>query len=156
MLENVGDVITPERGAAPMAEVDAAVPQPTTDAGAPEHLDSAAQDSPSYLVPFDGPLSIADGCPPPTVVVQPSPWESCTYPVPATAVPDLVAVFYTAGDQQQYEIAHNGYTICEFGWHYLADNTQIEICGTTCDLLRSDRGAQLTFLFGCYRHGGLA
>jgi hypothetical protein len=76
----------------------------------------------------------------------------CTYPVAlpdgATVSPPL-NVEYTAGDKRMYIVVQNDSATCDRGWHFINNQTQIEICGSTCDIISSDPGAQLELMFGC-------
>jgi hypothetical protein len=78
----------------------------------------------------------------------------CTYavPVPDGTVfdPTLVNVVYTAGDQNRYLIMVNSSAICDQGWRFINDLTQIEICGTPCDTIRNDPEGELVLVFGCH------
>jgi hypothetical protein len=38
---------------------------------------------------------------------------------------------------------------CTEGWKYNDGNTQIILCGSTCDAIQSDPGASLNVHFGC-------
>jgi hypothetical protein len=78
----------------------------------------------------------------------------CVYdvvpPDGGTIDPDLVNLYYTAGDDSRYLVLENLSSSCDLGWHYTdATSTQIEICGTTCDQIKSDPGARLELEFGC-------
>jgi hypothetical protein len=44
---------------------------------------------------------------------------------------------------------------CARGWHYSEDSTQVEICGETCDLIRSTPG-ELEMMVGCVTKWGPA
>jgi hypothetical protein len=49
-----------------------------------------------------------------------------------------------------WQLAENRSATCDLGWHYAdAARTQIEICGSTCDKIKSDPEAQMDVLFGC-------
>ena len=104
------------------------------------------------LLPYDAPLPIGtDACP--LVTVEPiSAAAPCTYPLP---VPDggtidtKLNVLYLAGDQSTWFVAQNGSATCDLGWHFIDDQTRIEICGSTCDIIRTDPGAQLEMMFAC-------
>jgi hypothetical protein len=78
----------------------------------------------------------------------------CVYDVPepdgGTFDPSQVNLYYTAGDDSTYVVAENLSSACDLGWHFTdATGTQIEICGTTCDQIKSDPGARLELEFGC-------
>jgi hypothetical protein len=71
-----------------------------------------------------------------------------------TIDPKLVNVFYTSGSQQRYVVVLNESSTCDLGWHYTDDShAQIEICGSTCDQIRSDPGATMDLLYGCPPNG---
>jgi len=80
----------------------------------------------------------------------------CNYVLPATSPdgqsidPNLVNIIYTDADGQAHLLLPNGADDCIAGWHYADDgNTQIEICGTTCETIQSDSGAGLDLVYGC-------
>jgi hypothetical protein len=63
--------------------------------------------------------------------------------------PDKVNLYYTSGGQL-FLIIQNASSTCDLGWHYTdASKTQIEICGSTCDQIKSDPGGRLEVEFGC-------
>jgi hypothetical protein len=64
-------------------------------------------------------------------------------------------VVYTAGDQTRYEIIRSQSAICGAGWLYFADRNEVEICGSTCDRIRTDPGAQIEVLLACSGGGPL-
>jgi hypothetical protein len=79
---------------------------------------------------------------------------TCFYDVPAVdgATIDVskTSLYFTAGDQTVWVLTQNLSATCDLGWHYTdATKTQIEICGKTCDKIRSDPGASMDVLFGC-------
>jgi hypothetical protein len=107
--------------------------------------------------PTDAPLPIDVGPIPPSacgmsfhLVSAPTP---CIYLVPLPdgtfADPSKANVVYQAGDGGTYLVRMNSAAICDEGWRFTNAPTQIEICTTTCDLVRNDPGAELTILFGC-------
>jgi hypothetical protein len=106
-----------------------------------------------FVVDID-PL-VLNACPVTTVSIEPvSAATTCTYLVPVSDGmvfdPNLVNVIYTAADQTQYGVTVNNSATCDFGWHYIDDaKTEIEICGSTCDTIKHDSGAQITLWFGC-------
>jgi hypothetical protein len=77
----------------------------------------------------------------------------CTYLVPLpdgmVADPTKANVVYQAGDGGTYLVRVNSTAICDEGWRFIDAPTQIEICGSPCDIIRSDPGTELTILFGC-------
>ncbi len=40
-------------------------------------------------------------------------------------------------------------TGCSSGWQYAAGQSQIELCGETCDRIKADDGGQIDLIFGC-------
>jgi hypothetical protein len=77
----------------------------------------------------------------------------CVYPVnsPPGATIDYAKVnlIYTDGSQNEYAVVKNLGTTCDRGWHYINDNTEIEVCGDTCTKIKADSGASMDVLFGC-------
>jgi hypothetical protein len=79
----------------------------------------------------------------------------CIYAVPdpgsgPTIDVSKASLYFTAGDGTVWALAQNLSAPCDLGWHYTDDTkTQIEICGTTCDKIKSDPQAQMDVLFGC-------
>jgi hypothetical protein len=77
----------------------------------------------------------------------------CTYPVPvpdgAPINPTQLNVSYRAGDQSTYVVAMNDSATCNSGWHFIENQTEFEICGSTCDIISTDPGAQLVLMFAC-------
>jgi hypothetical protein len=63
---------------------------------------------------------------------------------------EKINVFYTSGGQR-YLVVQNESSTCELGWHFVANTnqTQIEICGSTCDQIKSDPGATMDLFYGC-------
>lgn len=80
---------------------------------------------------------------------------TCNYTVPASTAggaidPNQVNIVYTAGDGTIYAIARNTAANCQTGWHYTdSTNTQIEICGDSCDTVMNDTKAALHLYYGC-------
>jgi hypothetical protein len=129
------------------------------DAGS-EAADAAPTDGPdgsqAGLLLLEAGPSVLDGCVPPIVGIQPILSGSCTYPgpVPGSGV-DLnqVALVYTASDQTHYAVVENVSGVCDVGWRYVNNQTQIELCGATCDYFRSNPGGQMDLYFGCLTKG---
>jgi hypothetical protein len=77
----------------------------------------------------------------------------CIYDVPVLdGGTDITtaSLFFTKGDGTVWQLVENRAATCDLGWHY-ADTakTQIEICGSTCDKIKSDPKAEMDILFGC-------
>ncbi len=83
--------------------------------------------------------------------------NTCEYDVPANALvdPKLVNVEYTPSGGKKSFIAQDavqaGEGQCENaeGWQFSPDGKQIVICGTVCDDILSDAGADVRVIFGC-------
>lgn len=80
----------------------------------------------------------------------------CEYVVPAQSSdglpidPNLVNIIFTDGDGQSHLLLPNGAPDCPVGWHYADDaNSEIAICGATCDAFRADPQASLDLVYGC-------
>jgi hypothetical protein len=118
------------------------------DAGA----DASAPPPLEPLYPVAVNLDASIGCA--STTVEPvSVAAPCTYPlaVPDGALvnPNQVNVIYVAGDQSTYVVAMNDSATCNSGWHFINDQTEFEICGSTCDIISADPGAQLVLMFAC-------
>ena len=78
---------------------------------------------------------------------------SCRYDIPeppngSLLDPGKVNVLFTpAGGAEELILQSPGQT-CSEGWQYSAGNSQIQLCGSTCDRVRSSNGG-LTLQFGC-------
>jgi hypothetical protein len=78
----------------------------------------------------------------------------CTYTLPdpppgETLNLQQVNVNYTTGSGSERVIGFNPSADCTEGWQYTNNNTQIVLCGTTCDEITNDPGAQIDVAFGC-------
>jgi hypothetical protein len=109
---------------------------------------------PDALIPVDVDLDQSSGCPGAITIVEPiSAAAPCAYsvPEPDTALIDYAHanVLYKAGDQSTYLIVPNDSATCDTGWHFINNQTQIEICGSPCDTIKNDPEAQLVVMFGC-------
>ena len=80
---------------------------------------------------------------------------SCDYGVPAapagqTIDPDQIVLEYIHGDGTYSLILQNTSATCDKGWQFTdATDSQIHICGVTCNAIQSDSAAQLNLVFGC-------
>ncbi|HTQ06963.1 MAG TPA: vWA domain-containing protein [Polyangiaceae bacterium] len=73
----------------------------------------------------------------------------CTYAVPAppagqTLDPNKVNVEYNGT-----EIGYNNTATCDQGWQYANNNSQVVLCGSTCDQVKADANAKINISFGC-------
>jgi hypothetical protein len=80
---------------------------------------------------------------------------SCKYrvPQPDGGVLDVAKLnlLYQAGDGTQYLVVRNLASNCQLGWHFTDDTmTQMEICGSTCDQIKSDPDAQVELISACF------
>jgi hypothetical protein len=81
----------------------------------------------------------------------------CTYTIPdpppgQTLILEQVNVEYTNGDGVKEQIGYNATTgNCEEGWQFAENNTQVVLCGDTCEQVKSDPGARIDVAFGCAR-----
>jgi von Willebrand factor type A domain-containing protein len=78
---------------------------------------------------------------------------SCTYDIPAppnggTLDPGKVNVLFTPPEGDQEVIARSPAGTCSDGWQYSTDQTQVLLCGETCDRVRASSG-RLSLEFGC-------
>lgn len=78
---------------------------------------------------------------------------SCNYGVPAAPIgemldPGKVNVLFTPPGGIEELIGQSPGQSCSEGWQYSADQTQIRLCGSTCDRVRTSDGS-LKLQFGC-------
>jgi len=78
---------------------------------------------------------------------------SCRYDIPQPASgslldPGKVNVLFTPPGGAEELILQSPGQSCSDGWQYSAGNSQIQLCGPTCDRVRSSNGG-LTLEFGC-------
>lgn len=78
----------------------------------------------------------------------------CTYNLPdppAGQTLDLmrVNVTYTGSSGTEEVLGYNGEANCTTGWQYTNNNTQIVLCGNTCDKVKADTRAKIDVAFGC-------
>lgn len=78
---------------------------------------------------------------------------SCNYTIPAPPTgaildPSKVNVLYTPPGGSEELILQDQPGACSEGWQYNQDQTQIRLCGNTCDRIRDSEGT-LTLQFGC-------
>jgi hypothetical protein len=78
----------------------------------------------------------------------------CTYNLPSppagqTLDLQAVNVNYTSGTGQETLVGFNASANCTEGWQYANGNTQIVLCGSTCDTVKADPGAKIDVAFGC-------
>lgn len=81
----------------------------------------------------------------------------CTYTIPdppAGQVLDLgkVNVEYTNGSGDKSPIGFNDTTgNCDEGWQFAENDTQVVLCGSTCEEVKADPAARIDVAFGCTR-----
>lgn len=73
----------------------------------------------------------------------------CTYTVPAppagqTLDPNKVNVDYNGT-----QIPFNNTGMCDQGWQYANNDSQVVLCGSTCDMVKADPNAKIKLSFGC-------
>lgn len=78
---------------------------------------------------------------------------TCSYDVPAppggaALDPTKVNVVFQPRDGESEVIPQSTGSSCREGWQYSADQSQVLLCGTTCDRVRETNGT-LTLQFGC-------
>jgi hypothetical protein len=79
----------------------------------------------------------------------------CDYNVPVPAMggtidPDKVNVVYTpTGQKAQLIPKWDGVGDCTDGWRFNADNTKVQLCSNTCNVVRADIKPALDVIFGC-------
>ena len=78
---------------------------------------------------------------------------SCNYDIPmppngSMLDPERVNVLFSPSPGEQELILKNAGGPCNDGWQYSQDQSQILLCGSTCDRVRASDGS-LTLQFGC-------
>jgi hypothetical protein len=78
---------------------------------------------------------------------------SCSYDIPAPPrgamlEPGKVNVLFTDVGGEPELIGQSAGGSCSDGWQYSADQTRIQLCGATCERIRSSQGG-LSLQFGC-------
>jgi len=78
---------------------------------------------------------------------------SCSYDIPAPPVgamldPGKVNVLFTDASGEPELIGQSASGSCSDGWQYSADQTRIQLCGSTCERIRGSEGG-LSLQFGC-------
>jgi hypothetical protein len=64
--------------------------------------------------------------------------------------PDQVVLEFNDGAGNYSLILKNTSATCDKGWQFAnANNNQIHICGSTCDMIQNNPNAELTLIFGC-------
>lgn len=63
--------------------------------------------------------------------------------------PGRVNVMLTSESGEQLLVLRNDSTPCDGGWRFSENGDRIELCGDTCDLVRSETGPKLDLFFGC-------
>jgi hypothetical protein len=133
-----------------------------SDVGAAERADAAPGDGlvglEAGLLLLEALPPVLDACAPPIIGIEPILSGSCTYPVPGPdsgADLNRVVLVYTASDQTHYGVEQNDSAVCDIGWHYVNNQTQIELCGATCDYFKSNPGGEMDLYFGCFTKGSL-
>jgi hypothetical protein len=79
---------------------------------------------------------------------------SCNYDIPAppngaTLDPTKVNVLFQATGSEPELLRQSGAGRCTEGWQYSQDQSQIELCGATCDRVRGTANGSLSLSFGC-------
>jgi hypothetical protein len=77
----------------------------------------------------------------------------CSYPIPSAPVgsvldPSKVNLLFTTAGGEPELIGQSPNNSCVDGWQYSGDQTQIQLCGSTCERVRSSEGT-LRLQFGC-------
>jgi hypothetical protein len=60
-----------------------------------------------------------------------------------------VNVTYTSSNGTPRVLGFNGDANCTEGWQYANGNTQIVLCGSTCDQVKADNSPKIDVAFGC-------
>ncbi len=80
---------------------------------------------------------------------------SCDYAVPHAPAgkvidPNQIVMVYSEGNGKYSLILQNTSSTCDKGWQFTdGTNSQIRICGATCDLIQKNPDAALNLVFGC-------
>jgi hypothetical protein len=127
--------------------------EPTTDARADAELDAGTLPPPvNGLVWLDGGIQAEHGWLCVTWVLEPNPVVPCNYLLPqhdGGTLDPFGRVVYAAGDVTQYLVVANEATTCDLGWRFIGDYAGIEICGSTCEVVKKDPGAQVSYVIEC-------
>ena len=79
---------------------------------------------------------------------------SCSYDIPAPprgAIldPNKVNVLFTGAGGEPELIGQSPNGSCSDGWQYSADQSRIQLCGATCERVRTSQDGGLSLQFGC-------
>jgi hypothetical protein len=79
---------------------------------------------------------------------------SCSYDIPAPPrgamlEPGKVNVLFTGAGGEPELIGQSPNGSCSDGWQYSADQTRIQLCGPTCERVRTAEAGGLSLQFGC-------
>jgi hypothetical protein len=124
------------------ARVGGTAPAACSDSGSPEYCHFDMTQAPDFSAALTAALKAITN----TII-------PCVYPVnpPPGGVIDYAKVnlIYTDASQNEYAVVKNLGTTCDRGWHYINNNTEIEVCGDTCTKIKADSAASMEVLFGC-------
>jgi hypothetical protein len=79
---------------------------------------------------------------------------SCSYDIPAPPRgamldPKKVNVLFTGAGGEPELIGQSANGSCSDGWQYSPDQTRIQLCGATCERVRTSQDGGLSLQFGC-------
>jgi hypothetical protein len=73
----------------------------------------------------------------------------CTYSVPAPPAGQTLDLNKVNVEYNGNEVGYNNTGTCDQGWQYANNNTQVVLCGSTCDQVKADANAKIQIAFGC-------
>jgi hypothetical protein len=73
----------------------------------------------------------------------------CTYSVPAPPAGQTLDLGKVNVEYNGDQLGYNDTTTCDQGWQYANNNTQVVLCGSTCDQVKADPNAKIQIAFGC-------
>jgi hypothetical protein len=73
----------------------------------------------------------------------------CTYSVPAPPAGQTLDLNKVNVEYNGNEVGYNNTATCDQGWQYANNNSQIVLCGSTCDQVKADPSAKIQLAFGC-------
>jgi len=73
----------------------------------------------------------------------------CTYSVPAPPAGQTLDLNKVNVEYNGTEVGYNNTATCDQGWQYANNNSQVVLCGSTCDQVKADPNAKIQIAFGC-------
>ncbi len=73
----------------------------------------------------------------------------CTYSVPAPPAGQTLDLNKVNVEYNGSEVGYNNTATCDQGWQYANNDSQVVLCGSTCDQVKADPSAKIQIAFGC-------